>query len=160
MKIAARVFIYIGYALSIFYTLFMLIFAVNFRPAVQILVDNGEIIIDEESLLMLSTMIWVALVIVIIYTVATFIVGIKTDKHLKNGFTGDGQIILYGVLSLIFVNILAGLFVLLLLAVKEDGNSREELNKRLNELKDMLDRGLINEEEYSELKKRTIEKNI
>ena len=79
---------------------------------------------------------------------------------MKNGFTGDGQIILYGVLSLIFVNILAGLFVLLLLAVKEDGNSSEELNKRLNELKDMLDRGLINEEEYSELKKRAIEKNI
>ena len=105
-------------------------------------------------------MIWVAFVIVIIYTVATFIVGIKTDKHLKNGFTGDGQIILYGVLSLIFVNILAGIFVLLLLAVKEDGNNDEELNKRLNELKDLLDRGLINEEEYSELKKRAIEKNI
>lgn len=160
MKIAARVFIYIGYVLSVFYTLFMLILAINFRPAVKILVDNGEIIIDEESLSILSILIWIAFVIVIIYTVATFIVGIKTDKHLKNGFTGDGQIILYGVLSLIFVNILAGLFVLLLLAVKEDGNSSEELNKRLNEIKDMLDRGLINEEEYSELKKRAIEKNI
>lgn len=160
MKIAARIFIYIGYVLSVICTLFMLVIAVNFRSAVQILVDNGEIVIDEESLSMLSTLMWVTFIIVIIYTVATFIVGIKTDKHLKNGFTGDGQIILYGVLSLIFVNILAGLFVLLLLAVKEDGNSNEELNKRLNELKDMLDRGLINEEEYSELKKRAIEKTI
>lgn len=160
MKIAARVFIYIGYVLSIISMLISLAVAINFKSIAQISIDNGEIIIDESSFSMLSTMMWVIFAFCLVYTVLTFIVGIKTDKHLKNGFTGDGQIILYGVLSLIFVNILAGLFVLLLLAVKEDGNSSEELNKRLNELKDMLDRGLINEEEYSELKKRAIEKNI
>ena len=158
MKIAARVFIYIAYVISSIAVIATLVVAANFKSMVQMAIDSGIFIADDQSILVVEILIWIYFVVVVIFTVLTFVVGVKADKHLKNGFTGDGQIVLYGILSLIFINILAGIFILLLLDVKEEDNTDENLNKRLSELKDMLDKGLINEKEYFELKIEILQK--
>ena len=104
------------------------------------------------------------------YLIYPIILGIYAYKMIDNAKKKD-DLILWGILSIVFVSILGGVFMLLIpdeemnydyvdMSSKNDASyGKKEENKedkdkvqKLKELKDLLDSGAITQEEYDKLK--------
>lgn len=115
MKTASKVFLILGmvvypiYALSLFFA----------KDAI-IEILSQTISYDEEALKGTLT---ICAIIMLIYSIAAIVVGVLSIRKL-NSATSKNELVLYGVLSLLFVNVIAGV---LILCIPEDQLNHEPL---------------------------------
>lgn len=113
MKTASKVFLILGmvvypiYALSLFFA----------KDAI-IEILSQTISYDEEALKGTLT---ICAIIMLIYSIAAIVVGVLSIRKL-NSATSKNELVLYGVLSLLFVNVIAGV---LILCIPEDQLNHE-----------------------------------
>lgn len=113
MKTASKVFLILGmvvypiYALSLFFA----------KDAI-IEILSQTISYDEEALKGILT---ICAIIMLIYSIAAIVVGVLSIRKL-NSATSKNELVLYGVLSLLFVNVIAGV---LILCIPEDQLNHE-----------------------------------
>ena len=155
MKKVATIFIYISIALLSFLAVFSLIFSV-----VGIIYQATNPYYD--FILTLSFIIY--MVLLLVFCAIGITVGALTLKKLKIAKT-KSEMFTLSVLCLIFCNIVSGI-LLVCMDDKDFSEEAEEISedKNLNKLEEKLlklekmkNDGLINQEEYAELRKKAIE---
>lgn len=113
MKTASKVFLILGMVVYPIYAL-LLFFAKD--VIIEILSQTNSY--NEEALKGTLT-IWA--IIMLIYSIAAIVVGVLSIRKL-NSATSKNELVLYGVLSLLFVNVIAGV---LILCIPEDQLNHE-----------------------------------
>ena len=99
------------------------------------------------------------------YLIVPLIIGILTIKRINNAKTTD-ELRGWGIASILLVSVLGGIFVLcikdeeLVLSSNQVDNAPNKIefsSDRLNELKSLLDDGIIDKETYEEKRKKYLE---
>ena len=160
MKKLAKIFIYLGMAGAIIVALF-----VSILTAITVGINNAYY---YESDLIASIILRVVVVaLCVVLCCINIIVGRITLRKMENAKSKD-ELFSISIICLIFCSIVSGIILLCLdenefeegKKIESGVSNLEALETKLNKLKSLKESGAISEEEYSELRKRTIEKEL
>ena len=160
MKKLAKIFIYLGMAGAIIVALF-----VSILTAITVVINNPYYY--ESDLIASIILLVVVVALCAVLCCINIIVGRITLRKMENAKSKD-ELFSISIICLIFCSIVSGIILLCLDENEfEEGKKIESgvsnlvaLETKLNKLKSLKESGAISEEEYSELRKRTIDKEL
>ena len=160
MKKLAKIFIYLGMAGAIIVALF-----VSILTAVTVGINNPYYY--ESDLIASIILLVVVVALCAVLCCINIIVGRITLRKMENAKSKD-ELFSISIICLIFCSIISGIILLCLdenefeegKKIESGVSNLEALETKLNKLKSLKESGAISEEEYNELRKRTIEKEL
>ena len=160
MKKLAKIFIYLGMAGAIIVALF-----VSILTAITVVINNPYYY--ESDLIASIILLVVVVALCAVLCCINIIVGRITLRKMENAKSKD-ELFSISIICLIFCSIVSGIILLCLdenefeegKKIESGVSNLEALETKLNKLKSLKESGAISEEEYSELRKRTIEKEL
>ena len=160
MKKLAKIFIYLGMAGAIIVALF-----VSILTAITVAINNPYYY--ESDLIASIILLVVVVALCAVLCCINIIVGRITLRKMENAKSKD-ELFSISIICLICCSIVSGIILLCLDENEfEEGKKMESgvsnfeaLETKLNKLKSLKESGAISEEEYNELRKRTIEKEL
>lgn len=160
MKKLAKIFIYLGMAGAIIVALF-----VSILTAITVVINNPYYY--ESDLIASIILLVVVVALCAVLCCINIIVGRITLRKMENAKSKD-ELFSISIICLIFCSIVSGIILLCLdenefeegKKIESGVSNLEALETKLNKLKSLKESGAISEEEYNELRKRTIEKEI
>ena len=160
MKKLAKIFIYLGMAGAIIVALF-----VSILTAITVGINNPYYY--ESDLIASIILLVVVVALCVVLCCINIIVGRITLRKMENAKSKD-ELFSISIICLIFCSIVSGIILLCLdenefeegKKIESGVSNLEALETKLNKLKSLKESGAISEEEYSELRKRTIEKEL
>ncbi len=160
MKKLAKIFIYLGMAGAIIVALF-----VSILTAITVVINNPYYY--ESDLIASIILLVVVVALCAVLCCINIIVGRITLRKMENAKSKD-ELFSISIICLIFCSIVSGIILLCLdenefeegKKIESGVSNLEALETKLNKLKSLKESGAISEEEYSELRKRTIDKEL
>ena len=160
MKKLAKIFIYLGMAGAIIVALF-----VSILTAITVVINNPYYY--ESDLIASIILLFVVVALCVVLCCINIIVGRITLRKMENAKSKD-ELFSISIICLIFCSIVSGIILLCLdenefeegKKIESGVSNLEALETKLNKLKSLKESGAISEEEYNELRKRTIEKEL
>lgn len=160
MKKLAKIFIYLGMAGAIIVALF-----VSILTAIIVGINNPYYY--ESDLIASIILLVVVVALCAVLCCINIIVGRITLRKMENAKSKD-ELFSISIICLIFCSIVSGIILLCLdenefeegKKIESGVSNLEALETKLNKLKSLKESGAISEEEYNELRKRTIDKEL
>lgn len=160
MKKLAKIFIYLGMAGAIIVALF-----VSILTATTVAINNPYYY--ESDLIAAIILLVVVVALCAVLCCINIIVGRITLRKMENAKSKD-ELFSISIICLICCSIVSGIILLCLdenefeegKKIESGVSNLEALETKLNKLKSLKESGAISEEEYNELRKRTIEKEL
>ena len=160
MKKLAKIFIYLGMAGAVIVALFVSILA-------AIIVGINNPYYYESDLIASIILLVVVVALCAVLCCINIIVGRITLRKMENAKSKD-ELFSISIICLIFCSIVSGIILLCLdenefeegKKIESGVSNLEALETKLNKLKSLKESGAISEEEYNELRKRTIENEL
>ena len=153
-------------SIVLFWVIFVIFGLISFNEFIYINQNRSSI----PNAYYLSFMTILTPLLMLVWAILATIFGVKTIKKLEKAKSKD-ELLPITICCLIFCNIISGILLLVLdeveLGIKEKNESgalkKDEmysLENELNKLSTMKENNLISEEEYKELRKKTIDKYL